>query len=146
MRVGAAREAAPDNCLDDFLMRRALPSRARPPTRPSRSTVMRSVMVITSSMSCEMKMTLEPVAAIERIRSNSRADAFARQEGRRFVEQNEARPPLAAQATRMSSKARTMASKRALDRRKPIDALVRIEGRGRTAPALARRGARHASR
>ena len=49
---------------------------AVPATRPSRSTVTRSVIWRTSARSCDTNSTLEPRAAICRTKSNSSATSF----------------------------------------------------------------------
>ena len=79
---------------------------AVPATRPSRSTVTRSVISRTSSSSCETNSTLPPVAVISRISAN-RCSTSAR--GRNTVGSSRTSIPGPSCSSRTSSIARTIA-------------------------------------
>ena len=136
-RLGAPRQAS----ADDHARRpgRGSRRRFRVRRRPAVAQhVMRSVMAMTSSISCEMKMTLEPVAAIDRIRPNSLSTPSR---GRKGVgSSSSTRPglPVAAHSARISSKARTMASSARSTGESRSTRSSRIDGRGRSGASASR--------
>ncbi len=88
---------------------------------------MRSVISITSSMSWEMKITLDPDAVIERISPNSLSTPLARQEWRRLVEQNQAGAAGGGTGGLDLLEGAHDGEQRPLDRRDLVDALMRVE-------------------
>ncbi len=79
-------------------------------TSPSRRTVARSVISMTSSMSCDTKMMLTPSSVSRRIMAKEFAHILHRQERRRLVEDEDARTDSPSPRQAIRSAARTMAS------------------------------------
>ena len=96
---------------------------------------MRSVIVMTSSMSCEMKMTLEPLDDDRAHEIEKLFDALARQKRRRLVEQHQAWPARRRAIDADFFKSAHDGEKRPLDGRKSIDPLVADRWSGQSARA-----------